>query len=77
MDKIDKLKKQNKKLALEKDKVEVEKQMLMRDNDRLKGKNLAQMNLEELLALRKNVENAVKAIDEAKVRTVMKISLFW
>ncbi len=70
MDKIDKLKKQNKKLALEKDKVEVEKQMLMRENDRLKGKNIAQLNLEELLALRKNVENAIKAIDEAKVRNL-------
>lgn len=68
MDKIEKLKKLNKKLALEKDKVEVEKQMLMRENERLKGKNLAQLNLDEILALRKNVENAIKSIDEAKVR---------
>jgi Rad3-related DNA helicase len=70
MDKIEKLKKQNKKLALEKDKVEVEKQMLMRENERLKGKNLGQMNLDELVVLRKNVESAIKSIDEAKVSAI-------
>jgi hypothetical protein len=75
MDKIEKLKKQNKKLALEKDKVEVEKQMLMRENERLKGKNLGQMNLDELVVLRKNVESAIKSIDEAKEEKIRQEAL--